>query len=245
MPISRIALTTIACAAVVALLAFAARAADAPAPVPVVHLTGGVTPSRPSLPPGTPLHLHLHVRFTSDPPGTDYVFQGVDLLFHTDDRFNGALFPSCSATRLRRAHGNLRVCPQGSKVGVGSGTGHALGITASGRLSLFNGPGGKSLTVNFSIVHPVNLNVTWSDAITYRPANHTILIRERDPVTLQSIIGNDIVATRLDVDAGAIRIVDGRRRGYIEAGRCHGSTLNSTYYFKGGLTTTAEMRSAC
>lgn len=248
MPFSRIALTTIACGVAVAVLALAARAAEAPAPVPVVHLTGGVTPSRPPIPPGTPLSLQLHVRFSSNPLGANFVLQGVDLRFSTKARFNGALFPSCSAQRLRAAHGNLHVCPKGSRVGGGTAAGRAVtfGISGSGKLAIFNGPGGKSLTFNFSLIHPVQLNVTWSDPIVRLDGGRTILIRERDPMELQSILDSDIVVTRIDIHTGATRVVHGRRRGYIEAGNCgHGGTLHNTYYFKGGATTTTELHGAC
>jgi hypothetical protein len=243
MPISRIACTIVACAAAVVLLAFAARAADAPAPV--VKLTGGITPSHLPIPPGTPLSVHLHMRFSSDPPGGDFVLQGVDLRWPVAEaRFNGRLFPSCSARRLRAAHGNLRACPQRSQIGGGSAAGRAVkfGISGSGRLALFNGPGGKSFTLNFSVVHPVALNVTWSDPITVVNGGRTILVRERDPIELQSILDSDIVATRIDLNAGATRVVHGRRRGYFEARDCgHGDALRAKYYFKGGATASAQV----
>jgi len=246
MPISRIAYTIVACAAAVLLLAFAARA-DAPAPVPVVKLTGSITPSHPPVAPGTPLHVGLHVRFSSDPPGGDFVLQGVDFFFHSDVRFNSALFPSCNASRLRKANGFLRVCPKGSLIGTGSAAGRAvaLNIAAGGKLMMFNGPGGRSVTLNLSIVRPAQLNVTWSDPVTYVPGSHLIVIKERDPVQLQSILGGDIDVTRIDLDIGVTRVVHGKRRGYVEAGHCAGGMLHTKYYFKGGVTTTADLKRPC
>jgi hypothetical protein len=245
MPISRIVYTVVACAAAVVLLAFTARAADAPAPVPVVKLTGGVTPSHKPIPAGMPLSVHLHMRFSSDPPGANFVLQGVDMQWPAAEaRFNGALFPSCSARRLRAAHGSPRACPRGSQIGDGSAAGLAVkfGISGSGRLALFNGPGGKSFTVNFSVVHPVALNVTWSDPVAVVDGGHTILVRERDPIELQSILDSDIAVTRIDLNAGATRIVHGRRRGYFEARACgHGDELRTKYYFKGGATANAKV----
>jgi hypothetical protein len=246
MPISRIAYTVVACAAAVVLLAFAARA-DAPAPVPVVTMTGSETPGHLPIAPGTPLGVHLHIRFSSNPPGGDFVLLGDDFRFHSDARINGALFPSCSASRLRAANGNLRVCPKGSQIGGGSAAGRAvaLNLTAGGKLTMFNGPGGKSVTLNFSLVQPAFINATWSDPIIVSRARHTILIRERDPVELQSVLGGDVDVTRIDLNVGATRIVNGRRRGWVEAGRCHGGSVVSTYFFKGGVTTTAGLKGPC
>jgi hypothetical protein len=247
MPISRIAYTVVACTAAVVLLAFTARAADAPAPVPVVTLTGSETPGHLPIAPGTPLTVHLHVRFSSNPPGGDFVLQGVDFNFHSDAHLNGALFPSCSASRLRYHNGDLHVCPKGSQIGGGSAAGRAveLGISASGKLTMFNGPGGKSITLNFSLVQPAQINATWSDPIVSQPDKHTILIKERDPVELQSVLGGDIDVTRIDLNVGATRIVHGKRRAYIEAGHCHGGSLHTKYYFKGGVTTTSTTRAPC
>jgi hypothetical protein len=247
MPISRIAYTVVACAAAVVLLAFTARAADAPAPVPVVTMTGSETPSRPPIAPGTALGVHMHIRFSSNPPGGNFVLQGVDFRFHSDAHLNGALFPSCSASRLRAHNGDLHICPKGSLIGSGSAAGRAvsLGISASGKLTMFNGPGGKSVTLNFSLIQPAFINVTWSDAVIVTPSKHMILIRERDPVELQSVLDSDIDVTRIDLDIAATRIVHGQRRGWIEAGRCHGGSLVSTYFFKGGITTTAGLKGPC
>ncbi len=244
---NRIALTTVACAAAVVLLAFGARAAQAPAPVPVVTMTGHVTPSRSPIPPGTPMDLRLHVLFSSNPLGGDFVLQGIDFKIDTDARLNGALFPSCSVHRLLAAHGNLRACPKGSQIGDGSAGGRAvaLGVSATGRLAIFNGPGGRSVTGNFSLLQPAAINVTWSDPISYLHGGRTILIREREPPEFQTVLGSDIDITRLDFGVGATRVVHGKRRGYVEAGRCRRGTLETTYFFRGGATANTKFTSAC
>lgn len=245
---NRIALTTIAGAAAVVLLAFGARAAQAPAPVPVVTMTGHVTPSRQPIPPGTPVRLRLHVVFSSNPVGGDFVLQGIDFMIHSDARLNGALFPSCSVSRLLAAHGDLHVCPKGSQIGDGTASGRAvaLGVSATGRLAIFNGPGGKSFTANFSLLQPAMINVTWSDPIVYVHSRRTILIHEREPPEFQTVLGSDIDVTKLDFGLSATRIVHGKRRGYVEAGRCHRRTaIDTTYFFRGGATTSTKLTSAC
>ncbi len=247
MPISRIAFTTLACAAVVALLAFAARAAQAPKEVPVVTITGHVTPGRLPIAPGTPLFLHLGFGFSSNPPGGDFVLQRTELLFGTESVMNGTLFPSCSARRLRAANGFLGVCPKASKVGSGSATGRAvaLGISSTGRLTLFNGPGGRSLTMNLSVVRPAQINATWSAPIVNMNGGRSVKVTVPVPAQLQSILGGDIDVTHIDVTTGATRVVHGRRHGYFEARHCHGGTLHGRFLFKGGITTTAAVNGAC
>lgn len=243
----RIALTMIGCAAAIVLVALGARAAQTPASVPVVTMTGRVTPSRPPIPPGTPLCVRLHVVFSSSPVGGDFVLQGIDFKIHTDARLNGKLFPSCSVKRLLAAHGNLRACPKGSQIGDGTAGGRAvaLGVSATGRLAIFNGPGGRSFTANFSLLQPAAINVTWSDPIHYLHGGRTIFIREREPPEFQTVLGSDIDVTKLDFGLSATRIVHGKRRGYVEAGRCHGGTIDTTYFFRGGATTSTKLTGAC
>src|SRR4051794_32402521 len=117
-------------AAALALVAMAggAPAADAPASRPVVTMSAQVAPSARPIPPGTPLTLRLHTGFASVPAGGNFVLQHAEYRFGNGARFNGELFPSCSAAKLRRAHGRLSVCPKGSKIGHGVATGRAVAV---------------------------------------------------------------------------------------------------------------------
>jgi len=242
---------TIAAAALALVVgAVAASAADAPAPRPVVTIAAQVSPRTQPIPPGTPLSLRLDTTFDSVPRGGDLVLQRATYRFGKGARFNGALFPSCSAERIRRAHGRLSVCPKGSKIGHGVATGRAVavGITSSGKVTIFNGPGGKSIVLNFVVINPALINATFEARLRrLHGGRYAFELSSAVPPELQQILDGDIVVKRLDVTTGATWTIHGRRRGYFEAVRCppHGSSIHGEFDFAGGVSTTADLTVKC
>jgi hypothetical protein len=238
-------------AAPAALLLAAAAPADAPAPRPVVTLAAQVSAQHRPIVPGAPLKLTLHAAFSSTPPGGDLVLQRDVFLFGRGARYNGALFPSCSVARILAAHGRLSACPPGSKVGAGVATGRAVavGVTSSGRVTLFNGPGGRSVTINVVVVHPALIEATYSASIRrVRVGRWTYALAERLPPELQTVLDGDIVITRLDVTAGATRVIGGRPRGYFEAASCPrhgGAPLRGEFFYRGGAIATVDTSVRC
>ncbi|HEU4701330.1 MAG TPA: hypothetical protein VFS37_02530 [Conexibacter sp.] len=231
-------------------IATATPAAEAPAPRPVVTLRAQVSPSGSTLAPGTSLTTTLRTRFRSVPAGGDFVLQRAEYRFGRGARFNGALFPSCSAAKLRKAQGRLSVCPKGSRVGHGVATGRAVavGIRSSGRLTIFNGPGGRSIVLNFLIVNPALINATFEAPIVrLRGGRYAFKLSSAVPPELQRILDGDVVVEGLDVTTGATLRIGGRMRGYFEAVACpkHGSAVHGDFQFNQGASATADVRVAC
>ncbi|MBS1871305.1 MAG: hypothetical protein JSS99_16760 [Actinobacteria bacterium] len=244
--------TTAVLAAVLAvpIVAAVAPAAVAPAPRPVVTLSAQVSPGQPPIPRGTPLTLRLSTSFKSVPAGGNFVLEHVDYRFGSGARFNGAQFPSCSVQRILRAHGRLSVCPKGSKVGhgVATGTAVAIGVTSSGRVTIFNGPRGRSIVLNFLVVQPALINETFEAPIRrLHGGRYAFELSHSVPPSLQTILDGDIVVKRLDITTGATRVIDGRRRGYFEAVACprHGSKVHGDFEFKQGARASADLTVAC
>jgi len=239
----------IASTALLAVLALVSVAA-APAATPVVKIRGSISPSR-RLVPGTPLSFRLDTLFTSRPLGADLVLQRLDYLFPHDAVVNGRLFPSCDAAALQRAHGRLGVCPTGSRIGGGfaTGTAVAIGVTSRAAVTLFNGPGGRSITMNVSIVTPALINTTFSSPlVTLRGGPYANRLTIVLPDNLKSILDGDIVTSRIDVTTGATRVVHGVRRGYIEAQHCprNGKAhVHGDFTFSQGATASADTMVVC
>jgi hypothetical protein len=227
---------------------FAAVAAG-PVPAPVAKLTGSVSPNSNHLRAGTPLALTLDTRFASPPASGVFVLQRLDYRFPHGTVVNGRLFPSCAAAVLERAHGRLSACPQGSKIGSGvaSGTAVALGVTSHATVTLFNGPGGRSVTMNVSIITPALIDATISAPLVTlkgRWANELIVVV---PDALKTVVGGDIVTSMIHVTTGATRIVHGVKRGYIEAVRCpkSGARIHGDFTFSRGAVASADTTVAC
>jgi hypothetical protein len=153
--------------------------------------------------------------------------------------------------RLLAAHGRLSACPPGSKIGTGVATGTAVsvGITSSGKVTLFNGPGGRSVVFNFVVVHPALINATFAEPIVrLHGGRYVFELSGSVPPELQTILDGDIVVQRLDITAGATRVIDGRRRGYFEAAFCprHGSSpIHGEFAFNQGASATADASVPC
>jgi hypothetical protein len=216
----------------------------------VARLVGSISPSS-DLSPGTPLSFMLDTRFASDPPGADFVLQRLHYLFPHGTVVNGRLFPSCGVATLERAHGRLSACPKGSKIGGGtaSGTAVALGVTSRAVVTLFNGPAGRSITMNVSITTPALINATYSAPFRTlegsRYANELTIVV---PDSLKTILDGDIVTSRIRVTTGATRIVHGVKRGYVEAAHCPSSgkaRIHGDFTFDHGAKASADTLVPC
>lgn len=213
-------IATVAAAACLVL----AAAAPAAGPTLVGTLKASVSPNKAQNPPangvGTPIKLKIDTKF-QQPAGTTYVLKSLNYQLPGGASIytNGKLFPSCSAAKLQAARGVLSKCPKGSKIGSGKATGTAvaLDITSSGALTIFNGPGGKSLTMNINIIRPAAINATFSAPLKKTKGKYGYKLTVSVPKSLQSILDGPIVVDRIQATTGATLTIKGKKRGYIEA----------------------------
>lgn len=240
-----------AAAALVLVVACSAAVSLAGSPVgsvPTAKLKAKASPHRrPS--PGTPIRFAIDTRLASRPPGGRFVLRRADYLFPRSVVVNGRRFPSCSVRTLNRARGALRACPRGSKIGSGVVPGRVVnlgGLISRGRLTLFNGPGGRSVTVNVRVEVPAIIETTVSAPL--RRSRGTSKLTLVLPPELNEILDGPIVTSRIHLDLGATRTVNGVRRGYVEAARCPRSgkaRMHGTFTFRGNRKASAEAKVAC
>ena len=215
----------IVAAALAATLVVAAAAPTAGAEVGA-DLEFRVSPNRIQNPPangfGTPINLTTNQTLTHPADSSLRLIRVVTLLPGGVAVPNGKFFPSCSADALNRARGRLSVCPRGSLVGrgVAGGTAVDIGVSSTGRLTFFNGPGGRSLTLNVSIINPALINATFTAPIKKISGRYGYSVTFTIPAQLQTILDGPIVVRKIDATIGATIMYRGRRRGYIEATRC-------------------------
>jgi hypothetical protein len=209
------------------------------------HLVRGLTSKH-----GMPIRLHFSIDITH-PAGSRYQLQRVDVKFPNGvGKPNGNLFPSCSAATLERAHNRLSACPKGSKVGSGRATGTAvdLGVTSSGRLTLFNGPGGRSIVFNVNIITPALINRNFTAPLRRTSGKYGYALSNPIPPDLQTILDGPIIVRHIDVTSGITRVVRGVRRGFIEAFKCPRSgkaPVHADFFFSDGATSSADTNILC
>lgn len=243
--------TAVAAAAATLIVAAAATAAEAPglttsitSSVSPNHLVRGLTNRQ-----GMPITLKYGAKI-NHPADSRYKLVRVDVRFPAGvGKPNGNLFPSCSVAQLKAAHNRLSACPRGSQIGRGKATGTAvdIGVTSSGRLTLFNGPGGKSITFNVVITTPALINDTFSAPLKKISGRYGYSLSSPIPEDLQNILDGPIVVRSIEVTTGATRIVRGERRGFIEAYKCPRSgkaPLHSDFFFSQDGTGAAADSSA-
>jgi hypothetical protein len=242
----------VAAAAATLLLAGSASATEVPGLTTAIrvsvnpnHLVRGLTNSH-----GMPIRLRFVIDITH-PAGSRYQLQRVDVKFPNGvGKPNGNLFPSCSAQTLIRAHGRLSACPRGSQVGSGRATGTAvdLGVTSSGKLTLFNGPGGRSVTFNVSIITPALINDSFLAPLRKTSGKYGYTLTNNIPTDLQNILDGPIIVKHIDVTTGVTKVVRGVRRGYVEAFKCprNGKApVHADFFFSQGATSSADTNILC
>jgi len=242
-----------AAAAATLIVAAAAPAADAPS-TPTATLKSSVSPNHlvghPTARRGMPIKLHFDAKI-NHPAGSRYQLQKVVVKFPNGvGKPNGKLFPSCSEAKLKKARGRLSACPKGSMIGKGIATGTAvdIGVTSTGRLTLFNGPHGKSIVFNVNIIRPALINDTFTAPLKRIHGKYGYVLTNVIPADLQTILDGPIIVRELNVTTGITRKVHGVKRGYIEAYKCpknHKAPMHADFFFSDGAKTSADTAIRC
>lgn len=184
-------------------------------------ITGKISPNKG--PVGTP--LDLSIGFTIRPAaGEQPTVSRAVLDFPANAVQNGRLFPSCTAAQINAKRGRFTSCPKGSQIGRGTLRADVPNVpvyNVPGRVTIFNGAGGKSLTIHIYATNPVLISEAFDAPLVRTRGRYGYRLTANVPRTLQEI--NDgwfAVLKKFDTTVGATRMVRGRKRGYIEAKRC-------------------------
>jgi hypothetical protein len=254
---ARFGLQLVAVVAAAVALALAAATSVAHAVSPVVKLDGDVSLS--TLPTsvgggGAPARFRVDAAFSTDTPGAElFTIQQAVIFFPDHSGTNGRLFASCSAQQIERFHGDVTRCPKGSKIGSGTlrATALQLGITANGRVTLFNSGGGRSITFNIQTSLPAYINESLDAPLTQLHGRYGEKLTLVVPPPLQEILSGVFVGLQdFEVTTtGAVR-ANGITHSYLKARTCPTQPLHAVFDFVNGTTgetvsTTADTRVRC
>ncbi|MGN6188265.1 MAG: hypothetical protein ACTHOE_05160 [Conexibacter sp.] len=222
---------------------------------PVVALSGDAHLTRQDASGVAPAVFHVHAHFSTDVPGADpFTIRRAVIYFPDHAGTNGALFPSCSAARIERSHGNVKRCPKGSRIGSGRVKAKAiqLGVTATGRLAWFNSRRGRAVTINVQTFLPAYINESFEARLEQlHGGRYGEKLTLEDPPSLQQILDGVWVGVEdLDVTVtGAIRR-HGVTVSYMRARTCPRGAAHGVFDFLDGssgetATVTKDMRVRC
>jgi hypothetical protein len=223
-----------------AIAGLSARARAAQARSPVVRIRGDAHLSHVRGGDATAAVFHIHTRFATDPPGArPFTLRQATIYFPDHAGTNGRLFPSCSARRIERFHGNVRRCPKGSEIGSGTvvATAIQLGVTATGHVTMFNSRRGRAVTFNVQTYLPAYINESFEAPLTQLHGRYGEKLTLSDPPSLQQILDGVWVAVK-DFDVTVTGTI--RSRGvtysYLKARRCPTAALRGVFDFVDGET---------
>ena len=215
--------------------------AGAQAASPVVELHGDAHLTRLDGGGVTPAVFHVHAHFSTDTPGADpFTIRKAVVWFPDHAGTNGRLFPSCSARRIERFHGNVRRCPKGSQIGTGTVTAKAiqLGVTATGHVTVFNGRHGNALTINVQTSLPAYINESFEAPLEQlHGGRYGEKLTIEDPPSLQQILDGVWIGLE-DFDltvTGAVRR-HGVTYSYMKARACPRGAVHGVFDFVDGPT---------
>jgi hypothetical protein len=230
--------------AAAAALVLAAATPAAHAVSPVVKLRGSASLTRLSTAGGsvaTAATFHVTTTFSTDTPGAQlFTTQKAVIFFPDHAGTNGRLFKSCSAKQIEHFRGAVSHCPKGSEIGSGVVKARALqlGITASGRVTMFNSHHGKSITFNIQTLHPADIDESIDAPLTQLHGGKygeklTLVV----PHSLQEIITGVFVGVqRFDVTIGGAVLVHGVRYSFLKARTCPKTAMHGVFGFEDWTT---------
>lgn len=179
-------------------------------------ISGKISPSKAR--PGKPLALTIGFTITRE-NGQNNTLRRAVLQFPPNAVANGKLFPSCSPDVIN-ARRSFAGCPKGSRIGGGSLVADVPATdvyNVPGRVTLFNGAGGKSITVHIYATNPVEISEAFSAPLVKTGGRYGYKLTADVPDSLQEIADGwfaEVKKFTTTVKA------TWRGRGYIEAKKC-------------------------
>jgi hypothetical protein len=226
-------LTLMAVAAVTALCV----AGVAQAVTPTTAINASVSPSTK----GTakkPKNVRLNIELITQPkPGEpDFATRATVVHFDKSLKFGGKYLKSCSRAQVQA---DDTKCPKGSKVGGGSATGVALGLTENLTVTAYNGPGGNKLELLVDGASPLPIHTVIEGKLLPDTGRYGQKLVVAVPESLQSPAPG--VFATLTSFKTSVKGTGSRNRPYV--GRAGGSgapVFKSDFTFTDGTTSTAS-----
>jgi hypothetical protein len=210
---------------------------------PTTALKASVTPSKK----GTtkkPANVKLSVELITQPKPGEPAFATRSTVVHFDKnlKFGSKFLKTCSATQVQA---DETKCPKGSKVGGGSATGMALGLTENLTVTAYNGPGGNKLELLVDGQAPLQIHSVIEGKLQADSGQFGKKLVVAIPETLQQPAPGAF-ATLTDFRT-TVKGTGSKKRPYIGLSGCSKKTLNykSDFVFTDGTTSTASATSKC
>jgi hypothetical protein len=210
---------------------------------PTTALKASVTPSKK----GTtkkPANVKLSVELITQPAPGDGPFATRSTVVHFDKnlKFGTKFLKSCSAAQVQADNTK---CAKGSKVGSGSATGVALGLTENLTVTAYNGPGGNKLELLVDGQSPLQIHSVIEGKLQSDSGKFGKKLVVAIPETLQQPAPGAF-ATLTDFKT-TVKGTGSKNRPFIGLSGCTKKTLNykSDFVFTDGSTSTASTTSKC
>jgi hypothetical protein len=121
-------------------------------------LSGSISPDKGPI--GSPINLSIGAVLDPDTPDRERgTLSKIELFFPPNARTNGAKFPYCAPETIN-ARRSFSGCPKGSRIGTGTLRADVPAVpvmNVPGNIVIFNGKGGKSVTINIEAHNPVEI----------------------------------------------------------------------------------------
>jgi hypothetical protein len=169
----------------------------------------------------TPATLGLNLTFHGADGQEPATLKEVIFRFTYGARLMGKFFPSCTAQMIR----NHELCPKGSAIGKGTGLGKVGGPPNAAEepitVTLYNGPGGKSIVFRIRGEQPAVIDVPFDAPLkTFTGGTYNFQLDVVVPDILQRIAGLPVSLDFLNVKVAATTKRKGKKIGYIETLIC-------------------------
>jgi hypothetical protein len=191
-----------------------------------------------------PRNVKLNVELITQPGPNDGPFATKTTVVHFDKnlKLGGKYLKACSADKVRS---NNTACPKGSKVGSGSATGVALGLTENLTVTAYNGPRGNKLELLVDGTAPLAIHEVIEGKLQSDKGKFGQKLVVAIPDTLQQPAPGAF-ATLTDFKT-SVKGTGSKKRPYVGLTGCTKKKLNfqADFVFTDGSTSTASTTAKC
>jgi hypothetical protein len=191
-----------------------------------------------------PKNVKLNVELITQPAPGDPAFATRSTVVHFDKniKFDGKHLKSCSQSQVQT---DDTKCPKGSRVGSGTATGSALGLTENLTVTAYNGPGGTKIELLVDGQTPLQIHQVIEGKLQSDSGKYGKKLVVAIPEALQQPAPG-AYATLTDFKT-SVKGTGSKKRPFVGLAGCTKKRLNykSDFVFTDGTTSTATATSKC